>query len=86
MGHKPNTQSRSEDRGCRVALPDILSSAHCTVNSFSARNEDTSLCSGKLHLASPSFCGAGKFSSTKRLYCRWLTICHVPARYHLVSR
>lgn len=68
------------------ALPELPSSPLSAVNSFSAQNEDKSLRSRKLHLASPPFRGAEKFPLKKRSYCRWLAICHPPSRYHLISR
>lgn len=76
----------SHYRRSSSAPPDVLSFSLSAINSFSAQNEDKSLCSRKLRLVSHSFCGAEKFSSTKHSCCRWLAICHIPSCYHLISR
>lgn len=80
----PRAPSGRPGRGV-AAPPAHLTLTRC-LNAFPAQNEDESLLSGKPHLASHSLCGAEKFSSTKRLCCRWPAICHIPSCYHLISR
>lgn len=66
------------------AIPVSLSSL-CTNNSFSAENEDKSLHSVSLCVASPSLCGAGSFHY--KAFASQMA-CHMslPLSYHLVSR